>query len=105
MRIILIGLIVVFLCEAGLLADESAGRWEKLPFSPSEQQRVSAIGMEPGGILWLIINNSICYWDGKQLQPVKSELTLSRCLTSLYGGLDRGLYAAQDSLEEKASAN
>ena len=100
MRIILIGLIVVFLCEAGLLADESAGRWEKLPFSPSEQQRVSAIGMEPGGILWLIINNSICYWDGKQLQPVKSELTLSRCLTSLYGGLDRGLYAAQDSLEE-----
>jgi hypothetical protein len=99
MRIILIGLIVVFLYQACLLADESVGGWEKLSFSPSEQQRVSAIGMESGGILWLIINNSICYWEGKQLRTAKSELTSGRYLKML-GGLDRGLYVAQAGREE-----
>ena len=100
MRIILVGLFVVFLCGSGLSAGEFIGRWEELPLPPSKHKGVSAIGMEPGGVLWLMANNSLYYWAGQQFQPLDGELTSGQYLTSLYGGPDRGLYATQRGEEE-----
>lgn len=77
-------------------SDELVGRWEQLSLPPSRHSGVSAIGIEPEGTLWVMANNSVYYWDGKEFrQPVNTKLTSGYYIASLFGGPDRGLYATQ----------
>jgi hypothetical protein len=59
------------------------------------------MALEPGGTIWIMANNALYYWDGKQFRPPQSApLKSGQYLTCLYGGPDRGIYATQPGDQE-----
>ena len=101
--VILLGTLIV----AGRLSgeppatDDLHGYWEKLPYPPDSGPLVNDIGLEPGGVLWVMGSGGMTYWDGQQYHvPQGPEMKTGSYLTRFYGGPDRGLYATQMGDEE-----
>jgi len=82
-------------------AGESLGRWEELPLPPAKDQQVHSMGMEPGGIVWIMANGGLYYWDGEKFTPpLTGKFTSGPSINGIYGGPDRGLYATQRGEKE-----
>ncbi len=78
--------------------NEIAGHWEKLPLGESRHGGVISIGIEPGGVLWVMAHNKLYYWDGEQFRkPVNVELDSGYYLARFWGGGKQRLYASQRS--------
>jgi hypothetical protein len=79
---------------------ELVGRWEELPLPQRKHARIKSPGVEPGGALWILFNNSVYYWDGgKFREPADDKLTSGYHWSALVGGRDRPLYGTQRGKE------
>lgn len=73
-----------------------AGGWEELKLPGTGQGHVSDVGMEAGGVLWMMGGNGLHYWDGEHFrEPGDKSLRSGYYLAMLVGGGNRGLYATQ----------
>ncbi len=90
-------ILTLFISLHTLWANES---WQELPL-PSEKFSISDVGIEPGGVLWMMGDNSLYYFNGQKfVPPQNAKLKSGQYLTKLYGGNDRGLYASQRGTKE-----
>lgn len=57
--------------------------------------------VDDGGLLWIMANNKVFYWTGREFrEPVSGPMSSGYYLAGLYGGPDRGAYATQKGKAE-----
>ena len=78
---------------------EVIGRWDLLPVPPTTDKtapwgltNVRGIGIDDGGIVYLVANGMLYYWDGARFTKALRTPVRMGWYTGFLGGPDRGLY-------------